>query len=324
MSERPHGIGGSDAAAAIGLSPYESPVGLWLRLTGRTAPREETEAMRLETRLQPLLAELTHEAGYQVIPAPADTLVGPEPFMFGHVDGYCAGKDLSSGERHGDAVKDGSGELLAMAPPTGSSSDSLAGLSERGVLELKTAGLFQAKHWEADEIPLHYQAQGLHYMAVTGLPFCVFGVLIGGQRFQVRRLERDDAAVENLIAAERDFWQYVERDEQPPVEWATGSDLAALFPDSTEATVALDDDPLLVERLLRTRQMVKVAEAENVEAENAVKARLGEAGTATLAGAKVATWRTQTAKRVDVKRLPPDVRAEFEYETSSRVFRVFA
>lgn len=38
-------IGGSEAAAAAGIDPHRSRVGLWLEKTGRVE-REETEAMR--------------------------------------------------------------------------------------------------------------------------------------------------------------------------------------------------------------------------------------------------------------------------------------
>ena len=35
LAVRQSGIGGSDAAAAIGLNPYKSPLSLWMEKTGR-------------------------------------------------------------------------------------------------------------------------------------------------------------------------------------------------------------------------------------------------------------------------------------------------
>lgn len=304
---RPRGIGGSDAAAALGLNPYESPVGLWLRLTGREEPRDENEAMGWGKRLQPLLAQAVEEHGYSVMPAPTDSFVSADhPFMFGTLDGFAAEQRKNSYGVDGINVT--------------------TEWSERGVLELKTAGTYSAKHWDNDEIPLAYQAQCLHYMAVTGLSYAVVGCLIGGQRFVVRRMERDDRAIAILTERESEFWQYVQADTPPPPEWATAADLAKMFPDSTEAIVTLDDAPDLVEQLRAARAAVEVAKAEQEKAEAAVKARMGEAGTATLHGGKVFTWRTQTARRVDVKRLKdelPDVHGEYSYESPSRVFRVY-
>lgn len=325
--ERPRGIGGSDAAAAIGLNPYESPVGLWLRLTGRVPETVENEAMAWGTRLQPTLAEAVEREGYAVMPAPADPFVSDvHPFMFGHVDGFCAEVGavgdlaVTGSAPHGDVPSEAKGvSIRPDAVP-------VRPLPERGVLELKTAGPWNAKAWDADEIPLAYQAQGLHYMAVTGLPFVVFGCLIGGQRFVVRRMERDDKAIALLTEREAEFWSYVEADSPPPPEWATADDLARLFPDSDDGIVALDDAPELVDRLRSARAAVEVAKAERDEAETAIKARMGLAATATLHGGKVVTWKSHTAKRVDVTRLKeelPDVHAEYLRESGSRVFRVY-
>lgn len=62
LSVRKHGIGGSDAAAAVGLSPYMSPLELWLIKTGRDAnlpkpdPGDTTEPVYWGTLLEPIVA----------------------------------------------------------------------------------------------------------------------------------------------------------------------------------------------------------------------------------------------------------------------------
>ena len=56
------GIGASDAAAAVGLSPYKSPWELWLEKTGRDAtlpkpdPKDTTEPVYWGTLLEPIVA----------------------------------------------------------------------------------------------------------------------------------------------------------------------------------------------------------------------------------------------------------------------------
>ena len=40
LAIRQRGIGSSDAAAAVGLSPYKSPLTLWLERTGRQLPED--------------------------------------------------------------------------------------------------------------------------------------------------------------------------------------------------------------------------------------------------------------------------------------------
>ena len=40
--------GGSDVAAICGLSPFETPLGVWMRKTGKAPPVEENEYMRIK------------------------------------------------------------------------------------------------------------------------------------------------------------------------------------------------------------------------------------------------------------------------------------
>jgi putative phage-type endonuclease len=57
------GIGSSDAAPAIGLSPYKCPLSLWLEKTGRKEPEDlsEKEPVIWGTILEPILARVYAE-----------------------------------------------------------------------------------------------------------------------------------------------------------------------------------------------------------------------------------------------------------------------
>lgn len=63
LAVRQQGIGSSDAAAAVGLNPYQSQLELWMIKTGRSAGtwREEDTAghapMHWGTQLEPLVAK---------------------------------------------------------------------------------------------------------------------------------------------------------------------------------------------------------------------------------------------------------------------------
>lgn len=48
-------LGGSEVAAALGLSPWESPFSLWHRKAGRLGPVEENEPMRWGNLLEPVV-----------------------------------------------------------------------------------------------------------------------------------------------------------------------------------------------------------------------------------------------------------------------------
>ena len=181
-------IGGSEAAAACGLDPYRSRLMLWYEKVNGVE-RDETEAMRLGTLLQPAVAEIASERGYEIMPAPADGFTHPEhAWMVCHPDGF--------------ASVDG----------------------ERAVAEIKTRGT----GWSSeDERELYaYYLQVFHGMAVTG---CGAGLLCilhgghGGLRLDTREVVRDDALTDQMIGLEQEIVNAV-RTEQPPLARGTKSD----------------------------------------------------------------------------------------------------
>lgn len=80
-------LGGSTIAAACGIDPYCSPIRLWLDLTqGRE--REDSEAMRLGRRLEPVIFDELNERGVDCERTPGLTLIDETlPWLVGHPDG---------------------------------------------------------------------------------------------------------------------------------------------------------------------------------------------------------------------------------------------
>lgn len=73
LTVRKGGIGSSDAAAAVGLNPYQSPLELWLIKTGRDTglpkvdPKDETSPMYWGSLLEPIVAaHYTKRSGNRV------------------------------------------------------------------------------------------------------------------------------------------------------------------------------------------------------------------------------------------------------------------
>ena len=65
------GIGGSDCAAALGMSKWQSQLGLWLDKMGQGKPVEESEAMYWGKVMEPvLLAEFSKRTGKDAQPCP--------------------------------------------------------------------------------------------------------------------------------------------------------------------------------------------------------------------------------------------------------------
>jgi putative phage-type endonuclease len=93
LSVRRNGIGGSDAAAAVGLSPYMSSLELWLIKTGRDAelsrpnPDDTTEPVYWGTLLEPIVtAAYTKQTGNRVRRVNAVLQHPTIPFMLANID----------------------------------------------------------------------------------------------------------------------------------------------------------------------------------------------------------------------------------------------
>ena len=211
LAIRAKGIGSSDAAAAIGLSSYKCALSLWLEKTGRQ-PSEDLsnkEAVVWGTVLEPVVAKMYAERTGRKVRRVNAVLQHPEhAFMLANLDREVITEDGT------------------------------------GVLEIKTAGFYSAQLWE-DGVPVAYQCQVLHQLAVTGHAWADVAVLLGGQEFRIYRIERDEEKIGDLIRREAHFWQQVRQDWQPEPDGS--SDAAAalgwLFPRDDGQTVDLSDSP---------------------------------------------------------------------------------
>ncbi|MDP3766551.1 MAG: YqaJ viral recombinase family protein, partial [Dehalococcoidia bacterium] len=62
LAARRAGIGGTDAAAILGLSPFRTPLDVYLDKTGAAQDeRTETQPMRWGKALEPVIAEAVEE-----------------------------------------------------------------------------------------------------------------------------------------------------------------------------------------------------------------------------------------------------------------------
>lgn len=285
-------LGGSDAAAACGLDPYRSPVRLYLEKTGELPGPEESEAMNWGKRLEPVIAGWVTEATEYEARTNSLTIRHAHPdhdWMRGTVDGLVADPD-----------------------------DTL------GVLEVKTAGLRASDGWADEQIPIQYQLQGHHYLAVTGLSYVLFACLIGGQTFVTRRLDRDDELIGLLIQREADMWRRIQ-EKDPPAAGAQDLELLKLlYPQAKERSVATLDHLADVRYRYRVaKDALKAAEEAVAAVESEVKAAIGDAEVGTVNGLPAFRWTNVTARKLDAKALAeelPDVHANYYRETVYRRF----
>lgn len=83
-------------------------------------------------------------------------------------------------------------------------------MGENAGLECKTTFSLDLKQFNGVEFPVQYYAQCVHYLAVTGADRWYLAVLAYGRGFFTFVLERNQAEIDALMAAEEVFWHQVE------------------------------------------------------------------------------------------------------------------
>jgi predicted phage-related endonuclease len=199
-------------------------------------------------------------------------------------------------------------------------------LGADGLLEVKTASAYKAGEWgragDDDAVPLHYQAQCMWYMAITGQPWCDVAALIGGQRMVVRRIHRDDETIAAMLERAGDFWHRHVLGGQAP-EPATTRDVETLFRSDNGEALEADDELLAAYNRARSaKARIAEAEAEYDAAVERIKLALADRSALTINGTPLVTWKaSKPTRRVDWKAVaealhaPEDVIAAHTTET---------
>lgn len=293
LEHRKSGIGGSDASVVCGINRYKSPVELWMEKTDQLPPQEAGEAAYWGTQLEPFVrAEFTKRTGIEVSLVKQLLQSAEYPFMLANLDGICEVPDFGT-----------------------------------CIFEAKTASAYKAGEWE-DSIPDEYLLQIQHYMGVTGYRGTYIAVLIGGNSFRWKFIERDDELIAMLIDLEADFWEHVQSETPPPLDGSDASVkfLAERFPSSVpKSKIALPDSALdLLQRYDTACEQLETWKGQKQEAENLLKQMMGENEIGTV-GDRVITWKSVSQERLDSKTLKaehPTLYKKYANKSSYRRFSI--
>ena len=295
LEYRKQGIGGSDASVVCGISRYKSPVELWMEKTNQLPAQEAGEAAYWGTQLEALVrTEFTKRTGIEVSIVSQFLQSEKYPFMLANLDGVCETTDVGP-----------------------------------CIFEAKTASAYKASEWE-DSIPDEYALQIQHYMAVTGYKGAYVAVLIGGNTFRWKFVERDEELISMLIELESAFWNHVRDCTPPPLDGSEASSkfLSERFPNSVpQSQIVLPDTAadLLAQYDEACEQLEAVTERKQ-KAENLLKEMLGENEIGT-SGDRIITWKSIFQERLDSKTLKaehPALCKKYTTKTSSRRFTIKA
>lgn len=259
LAARRKGIGASEIAAVLGISPWESPFSLfWRKVNGWDY--EPSAQMEWGTRLEDAIA-----AKY------ADN----------HPD-----YEIGLGHLEQHPIHD----WMLATPDRFIWDVRKSSLNVSGLLELKTA--HSADGWGEPgtaEVPVYYRAQVLWQMAVVGVEWADIAVLVGGSDYREYQIPLDTRDLNVMVEAGRRFMARIESDDPPPLDdhTATLATVKRLHPD-------LDDDEANVDErvaanYLRACRAYKLAEKAKERYETLLRAQMGRAKRATAGGRRVAT-----------------------------------
>ncbi len=311
------GIGGSDVAAIMGISPFATIRDLYNEKVGIQPVIEEEEsnwvAKEVGHRLEDLVAEIfSKKTGLKVFPVRKMFRHPLYPFMIADVDFFILFPD-----------------------------------GTYGILECKTCNYNVKDKWADDGVPLHYEYQVRHYLTVMNMQRAYIACLYGNNEneFVFRSIERDEMEEEELIAQEKYFWsEYVEKKVEPPYSGKPDLILASIQRYSGCADKSLPEisisglESKSLEKYLELSEEKSLLEKRKKEIDAQQQAlrvpfveRLGAGCKAVLEDGtnRYKITYNPTVRRIvgkdsmeKLKIQHPDIYEEYTRETESRTFRI--
>lgn len=181
LEYRRRGIGGSDAAAVLGVSPFATARDLYydkLKLVSYEDDEGNWVAMKMGHLLEDLVAQIFHvKTGYRIYQIKKMFYHPVYTHMLADIDYFV---ELPDGRT--------------------------------AILEIKTTNYNAKDHWwynGAEIVPINYEIQGRHYMCVMDIDQVFYCCLYGNNEDEVilRHIDRDLEYEAELIALEQNFWQ---------------------------------------------------------------------------------------------------------------------
>lgn len=294
LAWRKNGIGASEIAGILGLSPWQTPMSIYLNKLDLVADTPENEAMFWGNVLEPIIADIYQgNTGHHITARGLRCWDATNPHRRCTLDGILMVED----------------ELVAS-------------------VQIKTT-----RHDPWDELPDNYALQVQYELAITGFSWAIVPTLHHGNQLVTYRVEADPEVQRMILEASDRFWADHIAPRRPPATDhldATTDALRAAFPTDEGDLLPVAGESGLADLLAAyVEAQQRTAEAEAVEKQlaNELRARLenheGLAHPET--GEALVTYRTQSSRRLDQKRLKadhPDLAEQYSTETTSRVLRI--
>ena len=306
LEARKCGIGGSDAASVLGLNPYKSSVSVYIEkvdyihgvsmsdknINGckKDSSNEEVNyRMELGNKLEDFVAnEFSLKTGLKVRNVNGILKNDKYPFAIANIDRAVVG--------------------------------------EKAFLECKVTNSYSKKVWQMG-VPIHYQIQVNHYMAVTGATHCYVAALIGNEELIIHRIDRDEEIIDEIMKLEAMFWdKCILGGEIPAPDGSLDYSivLQGLYKDSKDEELILFEQEKLLDRYDEITAIYKEIEVERKKIEQYIQVQMKEYEVGFIGDRRI-TWKKQSRNTIDTKKLKKEyteIAAECMKTTTSRVFRL--
>jgi putative phage-type endonuclease len=291
--ERRHTLGASEVPAVLGVSPYATPLDIYQAKFG---------------------VERTFD---------------PELSFIGHAEELTVGRWVRRFHPELGLLRRGFMARSTETPWLHASFDRF--VVRRGAwapVQIKTAHQYAGGDW-ADEVPLPVRVQVQAELHVYGAPYGWAVGFVGGRRFHLHRIDRDDEFIRDVLIPEtRAFWDGHVRAEIPPApstpaeavrRWSGDPDHPPVIADAELLQILADYDA--------ARHAAKSYEAGAEEYALALMKRLGDATELVDEhGRTLLTWRPRAgSRRFDTTRFREEhPELATEYTTTGAPTRTFS
>lgn len=266
--DRTQFIGGSDISAILGLSRYQTPLGVWAEKTGQVVKKDGPKPMRMRvgTKMEDVIAELWMEETGKVLNRVTERRVHPKyPHFRAQIDRLVIG--------------------------------------EEATWEGKNTNWRLKKDWAEGEAPQEAICQAMWGLAVTGKRHSYICGLIDNEELRWVKIERDPVLIAEMLKRAEDFWQtfIVPKVMPGQVSAADADTLYALFPQAEPASqIDLGDQGAIIIENRNALIQDKIQLERQIELhENQLKIMLKEKEAGTAGKWKV-SWKNQKRKAYTV------------------------
>lgn len=259
LDARRTGLGGSDISAICNMNRYRSPMAVYLDKIGDLPPIEDNESMYWGRTLEDVVAQEFSKRTNLKVRRRNFILKHPDhDFMLANIDREVVGTDAG--------------------------------------LECKTANEYAKNDWIGETVPKEYALQCHHYMACTGAERWYCAVLIGGNKFEWRVIERDEEIIESLIRLETEFWQEHVLKRIPPAFGAHDERLLGEMYPQSNPDVSIDLTPFRNEvlTLIQAKNDYENAKFTLDDKKNQIKGLMGESEVAWFNDEPAFTWKSNS------------------------------